>query len=113
LKISSDGQMRCSSLPPAPIESGTSGSSAMTDKIAYYAMFDEDSSRDRPRTVLRRLESSQGKTDEVFSRDLRWEASPLLHRAEHGDITNDFTEITEAEAEQILARIRASAVDEM
>jgi hypothetical protein len=81
----------------------------MTDKIAYYAMIDEDSSRDRPRTVLRRIESGQGRTDQVFSRDLEWEASPLLHRAEHGDITNDFTEITEAEAEQIVARIRAAA----
>jgi hypothetical protein len=85
----------------------------MTDKIAYYAMVDEDSSRDRPRTVLRRIESGQGQADEVFSRDLEWEASPLLRRAEHGDITNDFTEITEAEAEQVIARIRASAADEL
>jgi hypothetical protein len=79
----------------------------MTDTIAYYAMIDEDSSRERPRTVVRRIQSGQGQTDEVFSRDLEWEASPLLHRAENGDITNEFTEISEAEAEQIIARIRA------
>ena len=85
----------------------------MTDKIAYYAMIDEDSSRDRPRTVLRRIESGNGQTDEIFSRDLEWESSPLLHRAEHGDITNDFTEISEAEADQIVARIRADAADEV
>jgi len=84
----------------------------MADKIAYYAMIDEDSSRDQPRTVLRRIESAQGRADELFSRDLEWEASPLLHRAEHGDISNDFVEIAEAEAEQIVARIRASAADE-
>jgi hypothetical protein len=83
----------------------------MTNKIAYYAMIDEDSSRDRPRTVLRRIESSQGHTDEVFSRDLEWESSSLLHRAEHGDITNDFAQISEAEAERIVARIRAAADD--
>jgi hypothetical protein len=75
-------------------------------------MIDEDSSRDRPRTVLRRIESSQGRTDEVFSRDLEWESSPLLRRAEHGDITNDFTQISQVEAEEIVARIRA-AVDEL
>jgi hypothetical protein len=84
----------------------------MTDKIAYYAMIDEDSSRDSPRTVLRRIESSVGQTDEIFSRDLEWETSPLLRRAEHGDITNDFAEVSEAEAEQIVARIRASAADD-
>ena len=84
----------------------------MTDKITYYAMIDEDSSRDRPRTVLRRVESNQGQTDEMFSRDLEWEFSPLLRSAEHGDITNDFTEISEAEADQIVARIRASAAEE-
>ena len=81
----------------------------MTDEITYYAMIDEDSSRDRPRTVLRRIESSQGQTDEIFSRDLEWEFSPLLHSAEHGDISHDFTEISAAEADQIVARIRANA----
>ena len=84
----------------------------MTDKIAYYAMIDEDSSRDRPRTVLRSIESAHGRTDELFSRDLEWEASPLLHRSEHGDISNDFIKITEAEAERIVARIRDSAAEE-
>ena len=84
----------------------------MTDKITYYAMIDEDSSRDRPRTVLRRIESNQGQTDEMFSRDLEWEFSPLLRSAEHGDISNDFTEISEAEADEIVARIRASAAEE-
>lgn len=85
----------------------------MTDKITYYAMTDEDSSRVRPRTVLRRIESSQGQTDEIFSRDFEWESSPLLHSAEHGDITNEFTVISEAEAEQIVARIRADAGNEL
>jgi hypothetical protein len=84
----------------------------MTDKITYYAMIDEDSSRDRPRTVLRRIESNQGQTDEMFSRDLEWEFSPLLRSAEHGDISNDFTEISEAQADEIVARIRASAAEE-
>jgi hypothetical protein len=40
---------------------------------------------------------------------LAWEFSPLLYEAEHGDTMFDFTEITEAEADQIVARIRASA----
>jgi len=84
----------------------------MTDKTTYYAMTDDGSSGNRPRTVLRRVVRGQGQTDELFSRDLRWERSPLLHAAEHGDITNEFTEISEAEAEQIVARIRAAAAEE-
>jgi hypothetical protein len=43
----------------------------------------------------------------MFSRDLTWESSPLLHGAERGDTMFDFIPITEAEADEIVARIRA------
>jgi hypothetical protein len=59
--------------------------------------------------VLRRVQANGAKIDEVFSGALRWVPSPLLRSAEHGDLTNDFTEITEAEADKIVARIRAAA----
>ncbi len=53
--------------------------------------------------------SNRGQTDEMFSRRVSsGSLSPLLRSAEHGDISNDFTEISEAEADQIVARIRAS-----
>ena len=83
----------------------------MTDKITYYAMFDEDTSRETPRTVLRRVETDDSQIDELFSRDLTWERSPLLHGAERGDTMFDFTEITEEEANQIVGRVRAPADD--
>ncbi len=83
----------------------------MADGITYYAITDEASSLSHPAGVLRRTETGVGKIDEVFSGTLTWVPSPLLRSAEHGDVTNDFTEITEAEAEQIVARIRASAAD--
>lgn len=83
----------------------------MADKITYYAIIDESSSRDHPAGVLRRVENDEGDTDEVFSRNLRWEFSPLLYSAERGDLENDFTEITEEEADQIVDRIRAQADD--
>jgi len=84
----------------------------MAEKITYYAIIDDSSSKERPAGVLRRLRSNTMKIDEVFSGALRWVPSPLLVSAEHGDITNDFAEISEAEAEQIVARIRASAAEE-
>lgn len=83
----------------------------MADKITYYAIIDESSSRDHPAGVLRRVENDEGEIDEVFSRNLKWEFSSLLYSAEHGDLTNDFTEISEGEAEQIVGSIRAQAND--
>ena len=81
----------------------------MADKITYFAIIDESSSPTRPSGVLRRVENDEGEIDEVFSRNLTWEFSPLLYSAENGDLTNDFVEITEDEANQIVARIRAEA----
>lgn len=81
----------------------------MTDKVTYYAMTDVYTSREKPRTVLRRAETAEGKVDELFSRNLTWELSPLLYSAERGDTMFDFTEISEEEAEQIVDRLRAQA----
>ena len=79
----------------------------MADKITYYALIDDFSSRAKPGGVLRRTEKERGKVDEVFSRDLAWDATPLLRAAEHGDTMFDFAEISEDEANRIVARIRA------
>ncbi|MGC2008380.1 hypothetical protein, partial [Trebonia sp.] len=60
----------------------------MTEKITYYAIIDEFTSRDHPAGVLRRVENEEGEIDEVFARNLRWEFSPLLYSAERGDLAN-------------------------
>jgi hypothetical protein len=83
----------------------------MTDKATYYAVTDVHSSLQMPRTVLRRVETDEARTDELFSRDLKWELSPLLYSAERGDTMFDFTEITKEEADQIVDRIRAQTND--
>jgi hypothetical protein len=84
----------------------------LAEIITYYAIIDDSSGQERHSGVLRRVQANGAKIDEVFSGALRWVPSPLLRSAEHGDITNDFTEVSEAEAEQIVARIRASAADD-
>jgi hypothetical protein len=78
----------------------------MPEKITYYAMIDELTSRDNPRTVLRRVRNDEGTIDEIFSRALTWEFSPLMYSAERGDLANEFVPISEAEAERIVARVR-------
>jgi hypothetical protein len=84
----------------------------MADKITYYAIIDESSSRDLPAGILRRIENDEGENDQVFSQNLTWEFSPLLYSAEQGDLTNDLTLITEEEATQLIERFRAEAGEE-
>jgi hypothetical protein len=84
----------------------------MAEQITYYAILDEDSSRDRPVGVFRRVKSDEGQIDEAFSRNLAWEFSPLLYSAERGDTMYDFVPIGEEEAQRIVARIRGAAASE-
>jgi hypothetical protein len=82
----------------------------MADKVTYYAVVDDLSSREQPAGVFRRTSSEDGgRSDEAFTRNLIWEFSPALISAERGDLQNEFIEITEDEANQIVARIRARA----
>ena len=80
----------------------------MPDKITYYAIVNELSSRERPAGVFRRTYSKAGgKRDEAFTTDLVWERSASLVSAERGDLLNKFIEITADEADEIMERIRA------
>jgi hypothetical protein len=80
----------------------------MPDKVTYYAVVNDLSSRDRPAGVFRRTYTEDGgRSDEAFTRNLRWEFSTSLVSAERGDLLNEFIEITEDEANQIVERIRA------
>ena len=83
----------------------------MAAKIRYYAITNEFSDLERPGGVLRRVEDADGQNDEAFTRNLKWEPSPLLYSAERGNLDNKFFEISEEEAERIVARIRASVTD--
>ncbi len=79
----------------------------MPDKVTYYAVVNALSSRKRPAGVFRRTYfEAGGKRDEAFTRNLIWERSSSLVSAERGDLQNEFVEITEDEANQIVERIR-------
>ena len=81
----------------------------MPDKVTYYAVVNDLSSRERPAGVFRRTYTEDGgKLDEAFSRNLIWERSWLLVSAERGDLVNEFIQITEDEANRIVERIRAT-----
>jgi len=81
----------------------------MPDKVTYYAIVNDLSSRERPTGVFRRTYTEDGgKLDEAFTRNLIWEFSPSMVSAERGDLQNEFIEITEGEASHIVDRIRAT-----
>jgi hypothetical protein len=80
----------------------------MPDKVTYYAVVNDLSSRERPSGVFRRTYTEDGgRSDEAFTRKLRWEYSTSLISAERGDTMNEFIVITEDEADQIVEQIRA------
>ena len=63
----------------------------MPDKVTYYAIVNELSSREQPSGVFRRTYFEVGgKRDEAFTTDLVWERSASLVSAERGDLLNKF-----------------------
>ena len=48
-----------------------------------------------------------GLRDEAFTQDLVWKRSSSLVSAERGDLENEFIEITEKEANQLVEQLRA------
>jgi hypothetical protein len=80
----------------------------MPDKVIYYAVVNDLSSRDRPAGMFRRTYTEAGGLrDEAFTRDLVWKSSSSLVSAERGDLENDFIEITKEEANQLIEQLRA------
>jgi hypothetical protein len=81
----------------------------MPDKVIYFAMVDDLSSREQPAGVLRRTYTEAGgRRDEAFTRNLVWEQSASLVSTERGNLDNKFVEISEDEANRIVGRIRAT-----
>ncbi len=78
----------------------------MAPKVTYYAIVDDLSSREKPAGVLRRIEHEDGEHDEAFTRSLEWKRSASLYSYERGNADAEFYEISEDEANEIVARIR-------
>lgn len=80
----------------------------MADEVTYYAVVNEWSSRQQPGGLFRRTYfETGGRCDEAFTTDLVWKRSASLASAERGDLLNEFVEITEDEAHQLMEQLRA------
>jgi len=80
----------------------------MPDKVTYYAVVNDWSGRERPGGLFRRTYFEiGGRRDEAFTTDLVWKRSTSLVSAERGDLLNEFIEINEDEANQLMEQLRA------
>lgn len=82
----------------------------MGERITYYAVTDERDGHAEPAGVLRRVRSDDGQRDEAFGHnDHRWGHTSMLYSHERGDGDHDLQEISAAEANRIVERIRERA----
>jgi hypothetical protein len=84
----------------------------MSTEITYYAIVDDFSTREQPAGVLRRIIDREGRDDQAFTTNLRWEHSGSLYSYERGNADAEFYEISEDEANRIVDRIRLSVTGE-
>jgi hypothetical protein len=76
--------------------------------ITYYAMIDDESTRDRPAGIVRRLDDyDEGFVDEGLHRDLGWHRTSVIVEWERAESTDDLIEVSEDEANRIIERFRA------
>jgi hypothetical protein len=80
----------------------------MPDKVIYYAVVNELSTRERPAGLFRRTYTEAGGLrDEAFTRDLTWKPSWSLVSAERGDLQREFVEISADEANRLMEQLQA------
>lgn len=84
----------------------------MPTKITYYAIVNERSSKERPGGVIRRIQDDEGRDDQAFTRNLKWEHTGTLYSYERGDGDNEIYVISEEEANRIVERIRRTVSGE-
>jgi hypothetical protein len=80
----------------------------MPDRVIYYAVVNDLSTREHPAGLFRRTYTETGGLrDEAFTRNLVWKNSASLVSAERGDLQNEFIEIPEDEANRLMEELRA------
>lgn len=75
--------------------------------VKYYAIVDDERGTDEPDGLMRRTFTPEGRLDEALQRDLTWRRNSGLYKWEHGDLTEDYVEISEDEAMALIERFRA------
>ena len=80
----------------------------MPGEITYYAIVGANESAQTPSGLARRRHVASVVVDEALRRDLTWQPDAAITEWEYGEVGADVVEISEAAAEQVLARFRAA-----
>jgi hypothetical protein len=75
-------------------------------RVTYYALIDADRTPENPGGIVRRTHTDPP-IDESFRRDLTWKPTEYLERYRLGHDDTDHVEITEVQANAIIAEWRA------
>jgi hypothetical protein len=79
----------------------------LTDPTKYYAIIDYRSTRGEPAGLARRRSlDTGGFRDEAIGGDLTWHFSPIIVEWKRAESTDELIEISEDEAERIIAGFR-------
>jgi hypothetical protein len=79
----------------------------MPEQVTYFAIIDHRATREDPAGIARRRRFDEGGfEDEALGRDLNWHFTPLIVEWERAESTPDLEEISEDEAERIIAQFR-------
>lgn len=83
----------------------TGGAEPVTE-VAYFGLLTPGRTRSSPSGILRRRTAAGSTSDEVFTRNLRWEPTDHFRKYELGHNDVDHVEITPAEAGEFVRRVR-------
>jgi hypothetical protein len=80
----------------------------MAERTTYYALVRDGNGIEAATGLVRRRVTAEGRADESFGRDLRWQPSSALFEWEMSDVSSrKLVEISEAEAAELIERFRA------
>lgn len=80
----------------------------MPQLTTYYAIIDDETNRENPAGIVRRVEDDDGGfIDEGLRVDLGWHRTPIIVEWERAESTDDLTEVSAEEAELIIERLTA------
>ncbi|MET7611859.1 pentapeptide repeat-containing protein [Streptomyces seoulensis] len=82
------------------------------EQTTYYALIGEGNPRSNPEGVVRRRRAGEFVSDEVFTRNLRWEPTEYLRRYELGHNDLEHVEITKDEVDRFISLITRQVYSE-
>jgi len=78
----------------------------MAGEVTYFAIVGAGRSAQTPSRLARRRYAAVGPVDETLRRDLTWKPDSAIVQWEYGEVGADLIEISEADADRLVAMFR-------